>query len=131
MPMFPDSNGTSFAPLTANLTDMISATSRLHGELEYVIDDSQAYGVLTEDTFLENCPEILKQMERITALLRSCTQSLSYSDEMFAGDRFEAPASLAQEVFIVSITLPFPPPGPVQTITSIFMYVLTRIAPSS
>ena len=59
MPMFPDSHVRAmarFSPLKSNIDDMVAATERLQGELEYVVDDSEVYGILTEDTFLENCP---------------------------------------------------------------------------
>jgi hypothetical protein len=57
--MFLDSHARAmahFSPLKANVDDMVQAVERIHGELEFVIDDSEAYGVLTEDTYMENCP---------------------------------------------------------------------------
>jgi len=84
--MFPDSHARAMArysPLKSNIDDMVAATERLQVELEYVVDDSEVYGVLTEDTFLENCPEILKQMERISALVQNSTRDLSFDDEAF------------------------------------------------
>jgi hypothetical protein len=65
MPMFPGQSNTftvpimpgrGFSPLQSNLEDMVLATNQLKGELDYFIDDAEAFGVLTEDTFLENAP---------------------------------------------------------------------------
>jgi hypothetical protein len=59
MPMFLDSHARAiahFSPLKSNVDDMVAATERIQSELEYVVDDSISYGVLTEDTYMENCP---------------------------------------------------------------------------
>jgi len=73
----------SFAPLKANLDDMCGATELLKSELDYFVDDAEAFGCLTEDTFLENAPAVLKLMQRINALLRNSTMDLTFEDEVF------------------------------------------------
>lgn len=86
MPMFLDSNARAiarFSPLKSNVDDMITAVEKIEEELEFVVDDSEAFGMLTEDTFMENCPEILKQMERISALAENSTRDLTFEDEAF------------------------------------------------
>lgn len=47
---------TTFIPVKANLDDMVNATNELEGDLKYVVEDGETYGVLTTDTFLENAP---------------------------------------------------------------------------
>jgi hypothetical protein len=89
MPMFPDPTlaitpaYTTFSPLKANLEDMCTATEQLKSELDFFIDDAEAFGCLTEDTFLENAPAVLKLMQRISALLRNSTMDLTFEDELF------------------------------------------------
>ena len=46
----------TFTPLKANIEDMVVATEKLESQLAYIVDDGEAFGLLTEDTFLENCP---------------------------------------------------------------------------
>jgi hypothetical protein len=58
MPMFLESSGprVSFSPLKSNIEDMVIACEELEGQLKYFVEDSDLYGLMTEDTFLENAP---------------------------------------------------------------------------
>jgi len=73
----------TFTPLKANIDDMVAATEKLESQLAYIVDDGEAFGLLTEDTFLENCPEVIKNLERICALLLNSVSDLTFDDEAF------------------------------------------------
>ena len=45
-----------FSPLKSNIENMIKATQQLEEQLAFFVDDSEAFGLLTEETFLENGP---------------------------------------------------------------------------
>jgi len=74
---------TTLSPLKEKIEDMVHATENLESQLAYIVDDGEAYGLLTEDTFLENCPEVIKNLERICALLLNSVSDLTFDDEVF------------------------------------------------
>lgn len=45
-----------YSPIKAHLDDMVTASVALEGHLKYVIDDGETFGLITYDTFLEDCP---------------------------------------------------------------------------
>jgi hypothetical protein len=47
---------TTFSPIKAHLDDMVNASVALESQLAYVIEDGETYGLITYDTFFENCP---------------------------------------------------------------------------
>jgi len=86
MPLFltPQSRSAHvFSPLKANLDDMVRATEELSEQLAFIVDDSATYGLMTEDTFLENVPQVLKLLDRISALVTNSTRDLTFDDEVF------------------------------------------------
>jgi hypothetical protein len=68
-------SGMHFSPLKSNLEDMVLATGQVREELDYFVDDAEAYGCLTEDTFLENCPVSHSAPTHTEALLTYYRQS--------------------------------------------------------
>jgi hypothetical protein len=53
-----------FSPLKSNIEDMIRATQQLEEQLAFFVDDSETFGLLTEETFLENGPVRLQVLLR-------------------------------------------------------------------
>jgi hypothetical protein len=58
MPMILDSIGprVSFSPLKSNLEDMVLACEELSGQIAFIVEDAEIFGLLTEDTFCDNAP---------------------------------------------------------------------------
>jgi hypothetical protein len=53
-----------FSPLKSNIDDMVKAVQELEQQLAFFVDDSEAFGLLTEETFLENGPVSSSQQSR-------------------------------------------------------------------
>jgi hypothetical protein len=47
---------TMFSPVKTHLDDMLNASVALESQLKFVIEDGETYGLITYDTFFENCP---------------------------------------------------------------------------
>jgi hypothetical protein len=83
MPLFHNNHPLSpqrspiFSPLKSNLEEMLKAVQKLEEQLAFFVDDSEAFGLLTEETFLENGPEVLKQLDKLSALMATSTQDIA------------------------------------------------------
>jgi len=70
----------SFSPLKSNLEDMVRACEKLEWELEFVVDDGEIYGLITEDTFLENAPVCHSRNAGVRALISKGNSQASRKD---------------------------------------------------
>ncbi|KAF2670116.1 hypothetical protein BT63DRAFT_439226 [Microthyrium microscopicum] len=73
----------AYIPLKANIDDMVNCTTELEEDLKYVVEDGETFGLLSTDTYLENAPQIIKNLERISSLLLNSVQDLTFDDEAF------------------------------------------------
>jgi len=82
----PISARVSFSPLKSNLEDMVVACEELSGQMVFFAEDAEIFGLLTEDTFCDNAPQVLKLLERISLIAMNSTRDLTFEDEVFETD---------------------------------------------
>jgi len=89
MPMFtelPNSPTGTFSPLKSNLEDMILSCSALDKHIAMMNEDKECYGLLTEDSYCYDAPEVLTQLQKISRVAALCTRDIALEDEAFDTD---------------------------------------------
>ncbi|KIW07177.1 hypothetical protein, variant [Verruconis gallopava] len=90
MPLLIDGLPTSamgtISPLRSNLEDMIGSCRALNKHIAMMNEDKETFGLLTEETYCYDAPEVLTQLTKITRTAALCIRDLNLDDEAFETD---------------------------------------------
>jgi len=76
----------SFSPLKSNLEDMILSCGALDKHIAMMHEDKECFGLLTEDSYCYDAPQVLTQLQKISRVAALCTRDISIEDEAFETD---------------------------------------------